>query len=240
MDTSFWKTLSPNIKIESSVRQFYKQYYYKLVIYAPGCQSIRSDNVAVSISKRKEHIRAYNYSGSWYDKKLAKYLKEADIGFLSGLKDIYYEYPDVKIRCEEPTLTIYSTDELMIKSVAASIDPTYRDQIQSIIGPENDNLKAVLQNNTILVKTPPKYKYRVWFKEKQFDEDTRINVYNYLNGLGDLVRITSHTQESLQKSHNWIWGCYFYTNDKGVATFVTLMHPDLIREVSEFVCLNNK
>jgi hypothetical protein len=240
MDTSFWKSLSPEIKIESSVKQFYKQYYYKLDIYAPGCKSIRCNDVASNLYSRREHIRVYNYSGSWFDKKLAKYLKEADLGFLLGLKDIYYEYPDVKIRCEEPRMSIYATDELMIQSVAKSIDPDHRNKIISITGPENEELKAVLTANTILVKKPPKYRYRVWFKEKQFEEETRQQVYNYLTGLGDLVRMSEHTRESLNKPHNWIWGCYFYTNDKGVATFVTLLHPDLVREVSELVCVDNK
>lgn len=240
MDTSFWKNLSPEIKIESSVKQFYKQYYYKLDIYAPGCKSIRYDDVASNLFSRREHVRAYNYSGSWFDKKLAQYLKEADLGFLLSLKDIYYEYPDVKIRCEEPRISIYATDETMIQSVAKSIDPDYRNKIISITGPENEELKAVLTANTILVKKPPKYRYRVWFKEKQFEEETRQQVYNYLTGLGDLVRMSEHTRESLNKPHNWIWGCYFYTNDKGVATFVKLLHPDLVREVSELVCMDNK
>ena len=240
MDTSFWKNLSPAIKIESSVKQFYKQYYYKLDIYAPGCKSIRYDDVELNLHHRREGLRAYNYSGSWYDKKLAKHLKEADIGFLFGLKDIYYEYPDVKIRCEEPRMSVYATDETMIQSVARSIDPDHRSNIISITGPENEELKEILKSNTILVKKPPKYRYRVWFREKQFDEDTRQQVYNYLQSLGDLVQMTEHTRDSLSKPHNWIWGCYFYTNDKGVATFVTLLHPDLVREVSELVCVNNK
>ncbi len=240
MDTLFWKNLSSEIKIESSVKQFYKQYYYKLDIYAPGCKSIRHDNVESNLFSRREHIRTYNHFGSWFDKRLAKYLKEADIGFLLSLKDIYYEYPDVKIRCEEPRISVYAHDELMLQSVAKSIDPDYRHHIKSITGPETEELKKVLKPNTILVKNPPKYRYRVWFKEKQFDEETRVQVYNYLSGLGDLVKMTDHTRDSLNKPHNWIWGCYFYTNDQGVATFVTLMHPDLIREVSELVCVENK
>lgn len=240
MDISFWKSLSPEIKIESSIKQFYKQYYYRLDIYAPGCKSIRYDDVATSLFKRREHMRSYNYSGSWFDKKLARLLKEADIGFLISLKDLYYEYPDVKIRCEEPYLSVYATDELMIQSVAKSVDPDHRNNIVGIVGPENEELKTVLKANTILVKRPPKYRYRVWFKEKQFEEETRLQVLNYLDSLGDLVRMTEHTRESLNKPHNWIWGCYFYTNDKGVATFVTLLHPDLVREVSELVCVDNK
>lgn len=240
MDTLFWKNLSPNIEVQSSVKQFYNQYYYKLDIYAPGCKSIRCDNLSYDIGKRQDWVRDYKRQGSWHNKQLYKYLKEADIGFLTSLKSLYSEYPDIKIRCEEPKMSVYALDESMIQSVAKSIDPDHRNKIESITGPANEELKKILKSNTILVKRPPKYRYRIWLKEKQFGQQPRQQVYNYLEGLGDLVRMTDHTKESLSKPHDWIWGCYFYTNDKSVATFVTLIHPDLIREVSELVCVDNK
>jgi hypothetical protein len=240
MDTLFWKNLSPNIEILSSNKQFYNQYYYRLDIAAPGCRSIRCDNIAVDIDKRLKWVRDYKRQGSWYNKQLYKCLKEADIGFLTGLKDLYYEYPDVKIRTEEPKLSVYATDELMLQSVARSIDPDYKDKIISIAGPENEEIKAILNKRAILVKKPPKYQYRIWFKEKQFNYGTRKQVLDYLLSLGDLVKMSQHTQENLSKPYDSIWGSYFYSNDKHVATFITLIHPDLIREVSEFVCLDNK
>ncbi len=240
MDTLFWKTLSPNIKIKSSVKNFYKEYYYRLDIHAPGCKSIRCDDIAVDIDKRREWVRDYKRQGSWYNKQLYKVLQEADVGFLYGLKDLYYEYPDVKIRTEEPKISVYASDELMLQSVARSIDPAYRDKILSITGPENDEIKALLDNNIILVKKPPKYRYRIWFKEKQFNFETRTQILSYLLSLGDLVRLSDHTRLSLSKPHDWLWGSYFYSNDKHVATFITLINPDIIREVSEMVCLDNK
>jgi hypothetical protein len=240
MDTSFWKNLSPSIKIQSSVKNFYNEYYYRLEITAPGCKSIRCDNIAVDLHKRQEWVRDYKRQGSWYNKQLYKYLKEADVGFLASLKDLYYEYPDVKIRTEEPKISVYATDELMLQSIARSIDPGHQDKIVSITGPENDEVKALLNKNIILVKKPPKYRYRIWFKEKQCSAETRNQILSYLLSLGDLVRMTDHTRESLSKPYDWIWGSYFYSNDKDIATFIKLINPDIIREVSEFVCLDNK
>jgi hypothetical protein len=240
MDTLFWKNLSPNIKVLSSSKQFYNQYYYRLDLYAPGCKSIRCENIAVDLDKRQSWVRDYKRQGSWYNKQLYKYLKEADVGFLHSLGNLYYEYPDVKIRTEEPKLSVYAEDELMIQSVAESIDPDHKDKIISIVGPENEEIKTILDKHVVLVKKPPKYRYRIWFKEKQFTYDTRTQILDYLNSLGDLVRMSDHTRESLSKPHDWIWGSYFYSNDKHVATFITLINPDIIREVSELVCLDNK
>jgi hypothetical protein len=194
----------------------------------------------VDVHKRREWVRDYKRQGSWYNKELFKYLKEADIGFLHSLKDLYYEYPDVKIRTEEPKLSVYATDEPMLQSVARSIDSVYQDKIISITGPENDEIKSLLDKNVILVKKPPKYRYRIWFKEKQYSFETRTQILAYLTSLGDLVRMSDHTRESLSKPYDWIWGSYFYSNDRDVATFVKLINPDIVREVSEFVYVDNK
>ncbi len=240
MDTLFWKNLSPNIKIQSSVKNFYGEYYYRLDILASGCKSIRCEDIANDIYKRREWVRDYKRQGSWYNKQLFKYLKEADIGFLYSLKDLYYEYPDVKIRTEEPKMSVYATDEPMLQSIARSIDSVHRDKIISVTGPDSDEVKALLNKNIILVKKPPKYRYRIWFKEKQCSFETRSQILNYLTSLGDLVRMTEHTRTSLGKPYDWIWGSYFYSNDRDVETFLRLISPDIVREVSEFVYLDNK
>jgi hypothetical protein len=234
MDILFWKNLSNKIEIEYTAKQFYKQYLYRLEINAPGCKSIRSENISESIHRRKQYIRAYN-QGSWFDKRLKEHLDAADIGFLHVLKDIIYEYPDIKIRTEEPKVTIYADSELMLQSIAKSISPDYRHHITSATGPENSTNEALLKNNVILVKRKPTFQYRVWFKEKQYDSICRNQIFSYLNELGDLVKLTDHTRDSLTKQHNWMWGCYFYTNDAGVADMVRLIHPDIIREVCELV-----
>lgn len=235
MDTSFWKNLSNDIKIEYTSKQFYKQYLYRLEINAPGCKSIRCDDIGENVERRKSFARDYNYGGSWWDKRLREILSVADIGFLYTLKDLFYEYPDVKIRTEEPKVSIYADSETMLQSVAKSISPDYRHNIISATGPEDEVKKGLLQNNVVLVKRKPKFQYRVFFKEKQYDQAARVQIYNYLIKLGDLVHMTEHTQQSLTKPHNWIWGCYFHTNDPAVADMVRLIQPDIVKEVSEMV-----
>jgi hypothetical protein len=240
MDTLFWKNLQSDtgdykIKIEYSSKQYFKQYLFKLDINAPGCKSIRSEDVARDIALRKKYTREYNHGGSWWDKKLQENLRLADIGWLLHLKGLFYEYPDVKYRIEEPRLSVYATDETMIQSFARAIDPDNRHQITSITGPKNDEHSKLLQNNSILVKRKPEFRYRVFFKERQYKHEARQQIYEYLTCMGDLVRMTDHTKVSLTKPHDWIWGCYFYTNDPGIADFVRLINPEIIREVSEII-----
>jgi hypothetical protein len=123
----------------------------------------------------------------------------------------------------------------MLQSVARSISPDYRHYIISATGPEDETRKKLLQNNVVLVKRKTKFQYRVFFKEKQYDLTARTQIHDYLTGLGDLVHMTNHTKDSLRKAHNWIWGCYFHTNDPAVADMVRLIQPDIVKEVSELV-----
>jgi len=235
MDISFWKNLSNDIKIEYTSKQFYKQYLYRLEIHAPGCKSIRSDDIGANIARRKSFARDYNYGGSWWDKKLKEILATADLEFLHALKDIFYEYPDVRIRTEEPKVSIYADCEIMLQSVAKSISPDHRHHIISATGPESSIKENILKGNAVLVKRQPEFKYRVYFKEKRFDITSRVQIHNYLDTLGDLVKMTSNTKEQLTRPGDWMWGCYFYTNDPGIANLVRIINPDIIREVCELV-----
>jgi len=47
-------------------------------------------------------------------------------------------------------------------------------------------------------------------------------------------------KHQLTKEHDWIWGCYFYTNDSSIVNMLRLIDPDMIREVSEMVQIDTK
>lgn len=245
MDTLFWKNLQSEsdgheISIFNASKIYYKQYFYKLELDAPGCRSIKCADISYDIETRRTHARAYNSGGSWWDVKIRRNLAKADLGWLYHLQGLISEYPDVKIRIEDPKLSIYATDELMIQSFARAIDPDNWHNIISITGPKDLEIQKLLSNNAIIVKRKPEFSYRVFFKEKQYSHQTRYQIYNYLNELGDIVKMTPHTKDSLTKPHDWIWGCYFWTNDLGIAEFVRMINPDIIREVSELVFMDNK
>lgn len=236
MDTLFWKNLSSDIEIKYTTKKFFKQYLYKLDINAPGAASIKRDDINKDINERIEWSRRYSHGGSWYDRRLREQLEQADIGFLYSLKDIIFEYPEIKIRIEEPKISFYADSHTMIESLARAIAPDERHYITSVTAPENNtSASLLLASNTILVRKKPKYSFRVWFREKQYNYETRLQVYNYLNGLGDIVKLTETIKGHLTKPNDWIWGSYFYTNDPGIVDFIRLINPDIIREVAELV-----
>lgn len=236
MDTSFWNNLSKDVKIQYTVKQYFKQYLYKLEIYAPGCKSIRYDDIKANLLHRQSYARTYSLGGgSWWDRRLKEQLKEAELGLLIDLKRLIHKHADIKVRVEEPKISFYAESESVLQSIALAIGVQFRHQILSATGPESDASTQWLQGNAIIVNRQPKFKYRIYLKEKRFDIKSRTQVYNYLQQLGELVKLPKNTTEQLTRSGDWMWNCYFYTNDVGVANLVRIINPDIIREVCELV-----
>ena len=240
MDISFWKNLSNDIEINYTSKQYYKQYLYKLEVWAPGCKSIHAENIQKDLDYRGRSQPGYNLGGSWWNTRLQKWLVQADLTQLNGLQFIKNNFSNVKIRTEEPKISFYAENEQVLKDIVNTIDSRYHKHVVNFSGPENTETQEILQTNKLLVKRKPKYQYKVSIREKRFSTESRKQILNYLTGLGDLVKIPAGTQKQLDRNSDWMWGCYFYTNDPGVVDFVRLMNPDIIREVCELVHIENK
>jgi hypothetical protein len=240
MDILFWKNLSPDVVIAYTSKQYFKQYLYKLEVCAPGCKSIYANDIASDLDLRRLHGRGYNYGGSWWNRHLEKWLKDADVTHLARLQYVANLHPEVKIRTEEPKIQFYSENEQTLKDIVSQLDTKYHNTIHSFTGPETEEKCKLLSNNKVLVKRKPTFQFKVVLKEKKFSAESRMQIYNYLTSLGDLVKIPESMQQQLVRHSDWMWGCYFYTNDSGVVDFVRLMNPDIVREVSELVYVENK
>jgi hypothetical protein len=237
MDTLFWKNQYKNIKIDFTAKQYYKKYFYKLEIHAPGCKSICEPDIAQSVTQRLMANRQYNYGGSWWSRNLKEWLDQADIEFLTIMSVLKNNHPHLKFRTEEPKIQIYAECENDLKNIIKFIPEKYYNNIVKFVGPKNEEHKLILSNNKIILKNPPKFQYKVSLKEIKIEENRRKQVHDYLDQLGDLVHMTPSTKSHLTKSQDWIWGGTFYTNDAGIVEFVRLIVPELIREVCEQVCL---
>ena len=241
MDISFWKNLSKDIEITYTSKQFYKQYFYKLEVWAPGCKSIHAEDIQRDIDIRNASTNPkYSYGGSWRNVRLQGWLSQVEMQHLTRLQYIKDLYPDVKIRTEEPKVQIYAESEQILKDIVNDIDSKYHKHILNFSGPENQDVQNLLETNKVLVKNKPNYQFKVILREKKYSSESRQQILNYLDNLGDLIKIPEGTRDLLSKSHGWMWGCYFYTNDPGVVDFVRLINPDIIREVCERVYVENK
>ena len=238
MDILFWKKQHKDIELQDTIKQYFKQYLYKIEVYAPGCKSIHHADrysIAESIEIRKHLNRGYNYAGSWHNEKMTEWLNVADIEFLELIKKLKVKYTELKFRTEEPKIQIYAQTEEELKDLVLTLPKKYRHNIIKFSAPKDSNHVEALLSNKIIVKSKPKFQFKVFLREKSFNEFSRQKINDYLENMGDLVYVNPKTKMHLTRTQNWLWNCLFYTNDRGIVDFVRLIEPDIIREVCELV-----
>ncbi len=236
MDTSFWTKLSPNIIREATTKQYFGRYLHKLVLEVPGGRAINvkgNESIAIYLQERMATQRTYNYAGSWGNYKLNE-LHQAVPDQLDALRDIKDRYRnDVKFRVEEPWMQIYAETEDMLKVIAASFEPDLQKKIR-IVGSPAAGTENLLREGKILVngnKTP--YKYKILMRDGTYPIDIKTRVLEYLTNDEVGCKVSKGTERMFTNNSTYIWGCFFYTNDLRVITFLKLLCPDLVGKIHE-------
>lgn len=236
MDTSFWTTLNPNIRVEATTKQYFGRFLYKMVVFAKCGRLIHSKVTIVdALLERKERNRViYNYGGSWWQRNRLN-SDDADVVLLATLRDIKNEYGDkIRMRIEEPNVQIYTEDEDTLKDIAIRILPNEAVNIVSL--PENDEVVPLLKDGAIIKHTPQEYKYKVIFRDGRYNIQIKHQVLQYLINLDkDTVKLPQNCVSMLGNSMEYSWGMYFFTNDKSVVTFISLIAPTLVSNIHELV-----
>jgi hypothetical protein len=239
MDSLFWKNLVPDIQVLPATKLFYKQYVYKLEMLAYAGKSVSTSmTVEESLAYRKISMRQINYGGSWAVRSKQN-IKNADVEWLKYLKG-FKQSPtfNCKIRIEEPSIQIYSDNEKDLYNFVAELPNDYKKYVTGIARPETDQVKSLMLAGKKVVKKPPTYEFKICFRDGNYEPSTRQSVLNYLDGLGNLVRIPKHFKEEFNKPYNNIWDCYIYSNDINIATFIQLINPNLIRSIIEMAVVD--
>ena len=237
MDLSFWNNLNSTIIVEPTTKQFFGRYNCRMVIDCPGGRltTTKSSDIKKDLAARLSYERAFNRGGSWRP-TYAQQLTMADVDQIENLRDIRLDYEStVKFRVEEPKIQVYATDQDMLRIIAARILPKYQNKILAIQIPLSDKHTDLLNEGKILLKPNSiiTHKYKIVIRDGDYPIDLKKQVLSYLQSLGDEVRISEHTVSSLSKPYQYTWGSFFYVNDPGIATFLTLMHTSLISKIHE-------
>jgi hypothetical protein len=234
MDSLSWKNLAPNIEVLPTQKIFYKQYLYKLELLAHGGQSINSKySVAKSLEVRERSYRAINYGGSWAV-RMSHSLAKANVEWLEYLKLFKAGVSfDCKIRIEEPRIQIYASNEQDLLDFVGQLPAQYIEYAVTITRPANDREHELLQSGKKLMKSTPEYNFRINFRDGKYEVGTKLHILNYLDSLGDTVRVPDHARKELTKKYSNTWDVYIYTKDSSITTFLQLISPRLIRSITE-------
>lgn len=245
MDTGFWINYSPRIKVDHTLKKYFGKYLYKLVVYAPAGRLIDAKgSLEDALTSRESATKHINYGGFWgYSARLDRELKEADIEFISKLRDIRLDRSlGLKIRVEEPRLQIYAATETQLQDlVSKHFDRTHRKYVESISGPADESAEQILNSGAIIRKTDVGYRYKVILRDGKYDTQVKQSVLQYLTNLGpEQVCISKGNFDMLQKSSGYIWNTTFLINDPDILSFVHIICPGMVANIHELVVLPHK
>lgn len=235
MDSLFWKRLNPNIICDTTKKRYFGRYCYKLVFLAYGGRSITDHDrtIQASLDTRKFMVRQTNWGGSWHSRSTGN-LDKANITLLEELRSIKNGYgSNVRVRVEEPWIQVYADDEETLKSIAARFDSSCQKFISVISTPESKEHEDALNRDSILIKPDSKigYSHKVFLKDGMYTSEIKSQIYNYLLGLGDIVKLTKSANRMLSGPLTYIWGCYFYTNDPNIDIMLNIIRPGTIGKI---------
>jgi hypothetical protein len=240
MDILYWTQLNPNIIFGHTTKQYYQRFLYKIVLYAPGGRLLdhKCSTIQAALEHRKQRNTIYNYGGSWRDKYDDHRLRDVDCDFLEVLKQLKFDLgTNVRLRIDEPNIQIYADSEDMLKQVVSRFTQDQLRFIQNITYPANDQTAKLLKAGSILTKNTPVYSHKVMLRDGRYDTQTKQQILNYLENLGDLVKVSNGTKEMLNKPYPSMWGAFFYTNDPNLTAFLSLISPTIILNIHELVVI---
>lgn len=242
MDTSFWTNLNPTIKIIDTKKKFFNQYLYKIVLRLPGGR-LTLDNRGLSMEslvERREQIHNYRYfnrSQLWASMlpPLQK-PEKLDTSRLKYYQQLFVQYQaDIKVRVEEPKVSIYSHDLNLLKTIASKDSGNLVE-----FHCPTDAAEQALGRGEIIIKRPSEYSYKVIVKQPaNWDESTRLSIIQYLKNQKDEVKITKSLERNLQERKFWFTQTYFYCKDLSTVTFIRLIAPDAISGIYKLTYIDS-
>lgn len=230
MDLSFWNNVNLGVEKQETAKQFYGRFLWRLVIRADGGRLIETPgSIAVALAHKKS-LRATNW---WGNHRGINY-EAVDISLLENIREIKSTYGNkIRIRIEDPQIQFYTEDEATLIEIAKQLVPSTC--IEKVCGPADAAQEQLLRNGVIIRKLETDYKYKVVLKDGRYSITIKEQILNYLNNLGDEVKVSKGSKKMLDSKYSHIWGVFFYTNDPSLVTFITLIEPTIVAKIHELV-----
>lgn len=242
MDILSWTKLNPKITVESVTKRFFNRYCYKLDLEIHGSAFLRYPDVPIhhQLEHRKKMNRRINFAGTWRNYISINPNKD-DIKVLNFLLDNYITCPNnFKFRIEEPNLSVYAESEEDLFQLANLVYKTvkHNKHIKRIHRPKTqEHLDLLLQGFTVK-QNKKGFKHKIMLREGRYNLTVKQQLLSYLKNCDKDVMIPKHLEEALEKPYDSFWGSYFYSNDLGLVTMISLIHPNLVRSVETYQNVN--
>ena len=252
MELYNWKTLNNKLCYVDIKKKFFNKYLYSSKYVCPGARIVlqpQHNNIdaildAIAARKMTELTFQSRLFSPWYQTSNANYLPNdqkmkiipQQLFAILTLKTT--RKLDIKIRIEEPYVTLYAEHEEDLFKIASHDLVYWSDRLESVSRPESDSVKNLLDNNSVLIKKDIGYKYKFICKEGIYQNKSAL--YSYLDQLNEAVKVSKTNWTQLESNRRYIRNLWIYTNDINLASMLNLIEVNLVRNIHELVIAPTK
>jgi hypothetical protein len=235
-----WTSINPYVRIQDTKKKLYNRFFYSVKYHCPGgrliLQTTDADTILAGIEHRNQLARTYNYGGSWrYSTRDQN--DKIDIPQLLAFQSVKQDHNDnLRLRIEEPAITVYSESEDLIFDVAKHRLFKWANQLEVVVKPADDMARAVLESGSIIIKKPNSYTHKIILRDGKFPNKNMLGTY--LANLGDHVKVSKTVTRMLAGKGAFIWGVWFYTSDPSLVTTLSLIEPGIVLNIHPLVQAN--
>jgi len=235
MDTLYWNNLSVGIKFKETKKQFWGRYLWRMEIQANCADVAFHDDPqrSVKILKAQATNRS-NYGGSWRNpywyNNVGKY-DNVNYSLLNSIKNIKQSLSaTAKVRVESDRVQFYTGSENELKQIASMLHNTTC--VEAITGPRAGTEQLLISDAILAPKIP--FKYKILLRDGTYALPLKEQMLNLLESQPD-IKITAGLRHNLKRPYPGVWGAFFYANDLGITTMLSLMSPGIIGKIHEVV-----
>ena len=235
MDSLHWRNLNQHVKIETTKKQYFNRYLWRLVYQIKKVNLVNDKHVhdiishvregrSIELNNKKYPPTSGGYTGFYYRPES---WEGVDAVLLDRLRSIVSTFKhQVKFRCEFNTMQIYAETEEDLKRVAEAI--SHNDGIVGLSYPAAGTEQALRDGHVIMPKMD--YKFKIVLRDGNYPVHIKQSIYNQLSQRDD-VKIPPNLTRELGKKYPALWGAYFYSNDDSIVTVLSLISPGIIGKI---------
>lgn len=230
MDTSLWNKFT-DIKVLPTKKKFFGQYLYKVVVRAEGCRIVLNNKTAEVSAAVKRRIAdnqalAERHKSAWggtsFRATLNNSFNTQQLEYYATAREKYGD--QIKMRVEEPRLTIYCNDEQALYDI---VNGDHMGYVLEIHRPRHETDIKSLNNGELLVGYNQRYSYKIILKDGVNKHPNLSQIYDQLMSLGVLVKLPPSCRNLFKIGHQRFWmpSTFFYVMDEQTASYVQLLLP---------------
>lgn len=233
-----WSKINTRLKFAFTKKKFFNQCYYRINYNLPGARLITYYHDDQDWNAFQQKVGNYNMNS--YRNRRQSYISFnfADINQIVTFAKVYkqdHKPHTVRFRIESDILSIYSDSEECLYNLATNELAAWGSSLLSFSMPENENVQALLDQGYVVVSKPQTHAFKIKLRETFGHNVERKQLANYLQGLGNDVKVTTYILEHLKREHKYFPAGYIYVNDLRLVDMLRLVSPNLVGSVQHLV-----